>query len=76
MRCLQTINLEKHMFPFKFAMSANDKSIEQYLLLARQLGFEGVDWIYGWGDAGRVTFAFNSPELRQTFYNWHFFFQP
>jgi hypothetical protein len=76
MRCLQTTDLEKSMFPYKFALSANDKLIERYLLLARQLGLVGIDWTYGWGDAGRVTFAFDSREMKQAFYNFHFLFQP
>lgn len=54
----------------KCLVVANDKSIGSYLLAARAVGIEEVDWVYEWKDGGRVAFIFTSDELKQRFYTF------
>ena len=55
------------MFPFSFTVRANDRTIEQYVLIANLCGTDGAMWDYTWKDGGRATFTFDTEKRRDHF---------
>ena len=55
------------MFPFRHKVRANDVTINGYIQDANRFGTEGENWTYEWMDGGRVVFAFDTEERRNTF---------
>jgi hypothetical protein len=55
------------MFPFRYIVRANDKTIKEFIRLANHFGYEGANWTFEWMDGGRAIFSFDTDERRTVF---------